>query len=233
MFWCATSIQRQYIPHVKPCSCCVIFAVSRIKGFSTNICFTGWDCQSHAQPPTWRTRVSLFVWVINFEQSGTWCNNKSVTTASTTLRIIWPHKPHHYIKVGISSVECNSYKNVSAVTNTQNKTLNFRRFFKWNSSPEEGTNENICIIAAYISDTNLLKQNIYQLTQKIKIIYIKKFHRTQLLIGKIAGRAPSLPFIPWHLPYNWGKITEKPQSGMNTLNTQSTISNFFHILLFF
>jgi hypothetical protein len=28
-----------------------------------------------------------------------------------------------------------------------------------------------------------------------------------------AGRAPTLRRIPWHLPYNLGKITEKPQSG--------------------
>jgi len=33
------------------------------------------------------------------------------------------------------------------------------------------------------------------------------------VIGKCAGRAPSLLVIPWHLPYNWGKRTEKPQSG--------------------
>ena len=26
-----------------------------------------------------------------------------------------------------------------------------------------------------------------------------------------AGRAPSVRVIPWHLPYNWGKSTEKPQ----------------------
>jgi hypothetical protein len=30
---------------------------------------------------------------------------------------------------------------------------------------------------------------------------------------KSAGRAPSLRVLPWHLPYNWGKSTEKPQSG--------------------
>jgi hypothetical protein len=28
-----------------------------------------------------------------------------------------------------------------------------------------------------------------------------------------AGRATSLRVIPWHLPYNWGRITEKPQLG--------------------
>jgi len=29
---------------------------------------------------------------------------------------------------------------------------------------------------------------------------------------KSAGCAPSLQVLPWHLPYNWGKSTEKPQS---------------------
>jgi len=33
------------------------------------------------------------------------------------------------------------------------------------------------------------------------------------LIRKSADRAPSFRGIPWHLPYNWGKITEKPQLG--------------------
>jgi len=32
------------------------------------------------------------------------------------------------------------------------------------------------------------------------------------LIGEGVGRAPSLRVIPWHLPYNWSKSTEKPQS---------------------
>jgi len=32
------------------------------------------------------------------------------------------------------------------------------------------------------------------------------------LIRKIADHAPSLRGIPWYLPYNWGKGTEKPQS---------------------
>jgi len=31
---------------------------------------------------------------------------------------------------------------------------------------------------------------------------------------KSADRAPSLLVLPWHLPYNWGKSTEKPQSGL-------------------
>jgi len=40
--------------------------------------------------------------------------------------------------------------------------------------------------------------------------YIEQHHS---LIRKSADRAPSLRAIPWHLPYNWGKSTEKPQSG--------------------
>jgi len=33
------------------------------------------------------------------------------------------------------------------------------------------------------------------------------------LIRKSADRASSLRGIPWHLPYNWGKSMENPQSG--------------------
>jgi hypothetical protein len=40
----------------------------------------------------------------------------------------------------------------------------------------------------------------------------QKIHRkTQQL--ESAGRAPSWLVIPWHLPYNRGKSTGKPQSG--------------------
>jgi len=120
------------------------------------ISFAEWDCQPHAQPQSWRTRVSRFVWVITFDLSGTWCHTSSITTASIALRIIWPHKPHHYVKVGIPSVGCNNYKNVSIVTNIQNKTLHFRNIFRWSCTPEEGTNANICVSVAYITDTNLL-----------------------------------------------------------------------------
>ena len=38
-------------------------------------------------------------------------------------------------------------------------------------------------------------------------------HRTTQQFWKSAGRAPSWLVIPWHLPYNRGKSTEKPQSG--------------------
>jgi len=33
------------------------------------------------------------------------------------------------------------------------------------------------------------------------------------LMWKSAGRAFSLRVLPWHLPYNWGKSMERPQSG--------------------
>jgi hypothetical protein len=41
----------------------------------------------------------------------------------------------------------------------------------------------------------------------------QKIHRTTQKVWKSARRVPSLRVIPWHLPYNWGKSTNKPQSG--------------------
>jgi len=38
-------------------------------------------------------------------------------------------------------------------------------------------------------------------------------HRATQQFWKSAGRALSWLVIPWHLPYNQGKSTEKPQSG--------------------
>jgi hypothetical protein len=38
-------------------------------------------------------------------------------------------------------------------------------------------------------------------------------HRTIQHFWKSAGHAPTLQVIPWRLPYNWVKSTEKPQSG--------------------
>jgi len=50
----------------------------------------------------------------------------------------------------------------------------------------------------YIEQNNRHKQYIEQHTS---------------LIRKCADCAPSLRGVPWHLPYNWGKSTEKPLSG--------------------
>jgi hypothetical protein len=51
------------------------------------------------------------------------------------------------------------------------------------------------------------------------------------LIRKRTDRALSLRVIPWHLPYSWGKSTEKPQSGYmsirihNLQNLNKSIQN--------
>jgi hypothetical protein len=73
-------------------------------GFVTMIIFTVWGCQPYAQPPTWRTRVPLLVRVFTFDLSGKGDPASSYATAGIALRIIWPHKPHHYIRVGITLV---------------------------------------------------------------------------------------------------------------------------------
>ena len=52
------------------------------------------------QPPTWRTRVSLFVWVITFDLFGMGGPTSSYATASIAPRITRPRKSHHYIQVG-------------------------------------------------------------------------------------------------------------------------------------
>ena len=50
--------------------------------------FSGWSRRPHTQPPTWRTRVSLFVWVITFDLSGLGDLASRYTTAGLALRII-------------------------------------------------------------------------------------------------------------------------------------------------
>jgi hypothetical protein len=70
-----------------------------IPGFETLIFFTVRGRQPLAQPPTWKTRVSLLVWIIPFDLSGMGGTTSSYATAGIALRVIWPHKPHHYVKV--------------------------------------------------------------------------------------------------------------------------------------
>lgn len=65
--------------------------------------FWGWGCQLHAQQPTWRIIVFLFVWVITFDPSGIGGPTNNYVTASIPLGIIWPRKPHHYAKVRLLS----------------------------------------------------------------------------------------------------------------------------------
>jgi hypothetical protein len=71
-------------------------------GFLDVNLFTGWSW-SHAQPQTWGTRVFLFVWVITFYLSDMGYLVSRYATAGIALRILRSNKPHHCIKLGISS----------------------------------------------------------------------------------------------------------------------------------
>jgi len=64
--------------------------IFNFRSFSTEHIFMGWGYKSHTQPPTWRTRVSLFVWVINFNLCGKGGPISSYATASIALRITDP-----------------------------------------------------------------------------------------------------------------------------------------------
>jgi len=57
------------------------------------------------------------------------------------------------------------------------------------------------------------RSTVHIYTQKIHRMTQNKQYIEQLNNWMSAGRAPSCLFIPWHLPYNPGKSTEKPQSG--------------------
>ena len=45
--------------------------------------------------------ISLLVWVITFDLFDTGGPTSSYATAGIAVRILWPHKPHHYVKVKI------------------------------------------------------------------------------------------------------------------------------------
>jgi hypothetical protein len=70
-----------------------------ISGFETFVFFTVIGRQPLAQPPTWRTRISLLVRIIPFDLSGLGDPTSSYATAGIALRVILPRKPHHYVKV--------------------------------------------------------------------------------------------------------------------------------------
>jgi len=45
-------------------------------------------------------------------------------------------------------------------------------------------------------------------------IYTQTIHRTtQITNLEESGPCPVSAVLPWHLSYNWGRSTEKPQSG--------------------
>jgi hypothetical protein len=70
----------------------------------------------------------------------------------------------------------------------------------------------------YIEQHNQHKQYIEQHNRHKQYIEQHNRHKQYIeqhnsLMRKSADRAPSLRDIPCHLPYNWRKNTEKPQSG--------------------
>jgi hypothetical protein len=69
-----------------------------LRGFRNVTFFPGWGRQPHAQPGG-----PLFVWVISFDLSGMGAPAGSYATAGLALRIIWPHTPPHYVKLGTPS----------------------------------------------------------------------------------------------------------------------------------
>jgi hypothetical protein len=69
-----------------------------------NLVFKVWGYKPHAQPPSWRTRVSLFVWLLPLDPSGMGESTSSYATAGIALRVSGAHKPHHYDKVETPSV---------------------------------------------------------------------------------------------------------------------------------
>jgi hypothetical protein len=50
--------------------------------------FTELGRQPHAEPPTWRARVSLFVWIVTFDLSSMRDPTSSYATAGIAVRII-------------------------------------------------------------------------------------------------------------------------------------------------
>ena len=78
----------QNCPPLHSVLCPCLLPVSNFRSFSTNMCFMGGGCEPQTQPPTWRNRVSLFVWVITFDLYSTGGITSSYATASIALRII-------------------------------------------------------------------------------------------------------------------------------------------------
>jgi hypothetical protein len=115
--------------------------ISIIIGFVTTLLFYGDGVVSPMpQPSSWRTRVSLFVWVITFDLSGMGDPASSYATAGIALRIIWPRKLHHYVKVEIPSVgsfliiNILSYLHISRRSGSYTNS-NFERPTRCNFSP--------------------------------------------------------------------------------------------------
>ena len=115
---CATSIQRQHVTHfhlliLVHAELSLLFPSGfQFLKFLDKYRFYRVRLSASHPTPNLEDQGIPFVWVITFDLSGIWCHTSSITTASRALGIIWPRKPHHYVKVGIPLVGCNSYKNV-------------------------------------------------------------------------------------------------------------------------
>jgi hypothetical protein len=72
--------------------------------FLNNLVLIVWGCQPHVQPPTWRTRIFLFVWLLLLDLSGMGYPTSSYATAGIALRVSGALKPHHHNKVETPSV---------------------------------------------------------------------------------------------------------------------------------
>ena len=68
----------------------------------------------------------------------------------------------------------------------------------------------------YLTATGLTpggSSTVHIYTQTIQHNQHKYAEQHNSLIRKSVDHGPSLRGTPWHLPYNWGKSMEKPQSG--------------------
>jgi hypothetical protein len=82
----------------------LVFSIPRLTvWFLNNLVFMVWG-QPHAQPQTWRTRVSLFVWLLPLDLSGIGDPTSSYATADIALRVSGALKPQHHDKVETPSV---------------------------------------------------------------------------------------------------------------------------------
>jgi hypothetical protein len=71
---------------------------------SEQFSFYGVRLLASSHSPTWRTRVSLFVWLLPLDLSGMDAPTSSYATAGIALRVSGALKPHHHDKVDTPSV---------------------------------------------------------------------------------------------------------------------------------
>jgi hypothetical protein len=75
--------------------------VSNFRSISTKNIFYGVGLSAPLSTFHLEEQGIAFVWAITFDLPGLGGHTSSYATASIALRIISPHKSHHYVKVGI------------------------------------------------------------------------------------------------------------------------------------